>query len=109
MPVGTLDGEPVGDGGPGPRSLEFKKLYWEAHTRPQWTTQVDYSMVDHDASRSQPEPDRSASDRHREARGTSTRARSLASERVAIMPALDRLTPVRTEKLFIERGERHSG
>jgi branched-chain amino acid aminotransferase len=48
MPVGTLDGEPVGDGGPGPQSLEFKRLYWEAHTRPQWTTQVDYSMVDQD-------------------------------------------------------------
>jgi branched-chain amino acid aminotransferase len=45
MPVGTLDGEPVSGGGPGARSLEFKKLYWEAHYRPGWTTEVNYGVA----------------------------------------------------------------
>jgi branched-chain amino acid aminotransferase len=48
MPVGSLDGKPIGHGGPGPRSLELKKLYWEAHERPEWTTEVDYSLAEPD-------------------------------------------------------------
>jgi branched-chain amino acid aminotransferase len=45
MPVGMLDGKPIGegDGGPGPRSLELKALFWEAHDRPEWSIEVDYS------------------------------------------------------------------
>jgi branched-chain amino acid aminotransferase len=44
MPVGSLDGEPLGDGGPGRTSLRLKQAYWDAHDRPEWTTEVDYSL-----------------------------------------------------------------
>lgn len=48
MPVGMLDGKPIGegDGGPGPKTLHLKQLYWDAHDRPEWTTEVDYSVTD---------------------------------------------------------------
>jgi branched-chain amino acid aminotransferase len=48
MPVGTLDGQPVGSGRPGPNTLQLKELYWEAHSRPEWTAEVDYSAADRD-------------------------------------------------------------
>lgn len=44
MPVGSLDGEPIGAGGPGPTSLRLRRIYWGAHDRPEWTTEVDYSV-----------------------------------------------------------------
>ncbi len=47
MPVGKLDGKPIGagDGRPGPRSLELRKVFWEAQDRPEWTTEVDYDIA----------------------------------------------------------------
>ncbi|MGH2940997.1 MAG: aminotransferase class IV [Solirubrobacterales bacterium] len=48
MPVGMLDGKPIGDGdgSPGPKTLRLKQLYWDAHERPEWSTEVDYSVAD---------------------------------------------------------------
>lgn len=56
MPVGMLDGKPIGDGdgGPGPRSLELKRIYWDAHDRPQWTTAVEYSLAEQPGSAATP-------------------------------------------------------
>ena len=42
MPVASLDGEPVGDGGPGPLSMRLRQLYWEAHADPRHATPVRY-------------------------------------------------------------------
>lgn len=42
MPVGSLDGRPIGTGGPGPLTLQLKQAYWAAHDRPEWTTEVSY-------------------------------------------------------------------
>jgi branched-chain amino acid aminotransferase len=40
MPVTRLDGEPVGDGTPGPFTRRIRELYWQAHDDPAWTTPV---------------------------------------------------------------------
>lgn len=43
MPIVTLDGEPVGDGTPGPVTSRLRDLYWEAHHDPRYTSPVEYS------------------------------------------------------------------
>lgn len=43
MPVGHLDGTPVGDGAPGPLTLRLRELYWAAHEDSPWTTTIDYN------------------------------------------------------------------
>jgi len=43
MPVTTLDGQPVGDGRPGPVTAALRDAYWALHTDPRYTTEVDYS------------------------------------------------------------------
>ncbi|MQA76191.1 MAG: 2-oxoacid:ferredoxin oxidoreductase subunit beta [Solirubrobacterales bacterium] len=43
MPIATLDGEPVGDGSPGPVTRRLRDLYWAAHDDPRYTTPVDYA------------------------------------------------------------------
>lgn len=42
MPVTLLDGEPVGEGIPGPTTTALRRRYWEAHDEDRWTTPVDY-------------------------------------------------------------------
>jgi branched-chain amino acid aminotransferase len=42
MPVVRLDGEPVGDGTPGPLTSQLRALYWDAHRAGPWVTRVDY-------------------------------------------------------------------
>lgn len=41
LPVGRLDGRPVGNGRPGPVTRELKGLYWAAHEDPRFTTPVE--------------------------------------------------------------------
>lgn len=43
MPVTRLDGRAVGDGKPGPWTMELHAAYWTAHARPNWSTAVDYA------------------------------------------------------------------
>ena len=43
MPIVSLDGEPVGDGTPGPVTRRLRELYWQAHEDPRYITPVDYS------------------------------------------------------------------
>jgi branched-chain amino acid aminotransferase len=43
MPVTSLDGEAVGDGGPGPVSQRLRQLYWQAHADPKYAEPVRYS------------------------------------------------------------------
>ncbi|MGJ3260237.1 MAG: aminotransferase class IV [Rhodospirillales bacterium] len=40
MPVTTIDGDPVADGGMGPLTRRLTGLYWEKHTDPAWSTAV---------------------------------------------------------------------
>lgn len=42
MPVATLDGQPVGDGRPGPVAMKIRDRYWELHRDPRYTVNVDY-------------------------------------------------------------------
>lgn len=42
MPVATVDGAPIGDGGPGPVTERIRDLYWSKHDDPEWTTPIDY-------------------------------------------------------------------
>lgn len=42
MPVATLDGVPVGGGTPGPVTTRVRERYWELHSDPAWTSEVDY-------------------------------------------------------------------
>jgi len=42
MPVSSLDGRLIGDGVPGPVTMMLRELYWQAHTRPEWTEDVAY-------------------------------------------------------------------
>jgi branched-chain amino acid aminotransferase len=42
MPITSLDGGPVGDGGVGPVTRRLRDLYWQAHEDPQYITPVDY-------------------------------------------------------------------
>jgi branched-chain amino acid aminotransferase len=43
MPVATLDGEPVGDGSRGPLTSAIRERYWELHSDPRYTEEVDYA------------------------------------------------------------------
>ena len=47
MPVATLDGQPVGDGRPGPVAMKIRDRYWELHRDPRYTVEVDYGEVDY--------------------------------------------------------------
>jgi branched-chain amino acid aminotransferase len=42
MPVTKVDGEPVGDGAPGPVTLRLRDAYWELHRDPRFVTPVRY-------------------------------------------------------------------
>lgn len=42
MPVTTVDGEPVGDGGPGPLTLRLREAYWGLHEDPRFSLTVRY-------------------------------------------------------------------
>jgi branched-chain amino acid aminotransferase len=42
MPVATLDGRPVGDGGPGPLTMRIRDRYWAMHRDPRYTQEVGY-------------------------------------------------------------------
>ncbi len=43
MPVTTLDGQPVGDGRPGPVTMDLRRRYWDLHRDPRYALPVDYS------------------------------------------------------------------
>ena len=43
MPVTQLDGQPVGEGRPGPVTLRLRSRYWEAHRAGRWVTPVPYA------------------------------------------------------------------
>jgi branched-chain amino acid aminotransferase len=45
MPVSTLDGQPVGDGQPGPVTLKVRDRYWALHRDPRYTVEVDYGAA----------------------------------------------------------------
>ena len=40
MPVTTLDGQQVGNGRPGPITLQLRQRYWDAHDEERWATPV---------------------------------------------------------------------
>ena len=40
MPVTMVDGAPIGDGVPGPITMQLRAAYWDAHDDPRWTTPV---------------------------------------------------------------------
>ena len=42
IPVTRLDGEPVGEGAPGPVTLRLREAYWELHRDPRFATPVRY-------------------------------------------------------------------
>ncbi len=42
IPVTRLDGEAIGDGSPGPVTLDLRRRYWALHDDPAYTTTVDY-------------------------------------------------------------------
>ncbi len=42
MPITSLDGNPVGDGGPGPLTLRLRQMYWDAHGDGKYVTRIDY-------------------------------------------------------------------
>jgi branched-chain amino acid aminotransferase len=46
MPIITLDGEPVGNGRPGPVTALLRERYWQAHEDPRYITPVDYPAID---------------------------------------------------------------
>jgi branched-chain amino acid aminotransferase len=43
MPVGKINGNPVGTGKPGEITLLIREHYWEAHNESRWTTPIDYT------------------------------------------------------------------
>jgi branched-chain amino acid aminotransferase len=45
MPIVSLDGEPVGEGTPGPVTRRLLDIYWAAHHDPRYITPVDYSAA----------------------------------------------------------------
>jgi branched-chain amino acid aminotransferase len=45
MPVTTVDGRPVGDGGVGPVTARLVEDYWAAHAAPEWATPVRYELA----------------------------------------------------------------
>lgn len=42
MPVTMIDGQPLGDGTPGPITMQLRQAYWNAHDDPRWTTPINY-------------------------------------------------------------------
>ncbi|MEM9464346.1 MAG: aminotransferase class IV [Actinomycetota bacterium] len=42
MPITTIDGRRLGDGGPGPITTTLRDAYWAAHQDPRFTTPVQY-------------------------------------------------------------------
>ena len=42
MPVGSIDGDAIGDGQPGPVTARIKDMYWRLHEDPAYTTPVEY-------------------------------------------------------------------
>jgi branched-chain amino acid aminotransferase len=42
MPVATLDGKPVGEGAPGRMTTAIRDRYWELHSDPRYTEEVQY-------------------------------------------------------------------
>jgi branched-chain amino acid aminotransferase len=42
MPVATLDGQPVGEGRPGPVTTRLRDRYWELHHDPRYTLPISY-------------------------------------------------------------------
>lgn len=42
MPVTRIDGDPVGDGRPGPHTGRLTDLYWAKHDDPAWVTEIGY-------------------------------------------------------------------
>jgi branched-chain amino acid aminotransferase len=42
MPVTAIDGQPVGDGTPGPLTTQLRDRYWASHTDPRYATPVRY-------------------------------------------------------------------
>ncbi len=45
MPVRSIDGEPVGDGTPGPVTTRIKEMYWQLHDDPAYATPVRYELA----------------------------------------------------------------
>ncbi len=45
MPVGKIDGRPIGAGGPGPVSLKIRQAYWDLHEDARYSLAVDYDAV----------------------------------------------------------------
>ena len=45
IPVATLDGDPVGDGRPGPITTRIRDKFWTWHDDPRFTTSVDYEAA----------------------------------------------------------------
>lgn len=45
MPVTRIDGSPVGDGRPGPMTLDLSRRYWQAHSDPEYSEGVDYPSI----------------------------------------------------------------
>lgn len=44
MPVTTVDGQVVGSGKPGPRTLDLQRRYWARHSDLKWSTPVKYAV-----------------------------------------------------------------
>jgi len=44
MPVTVIDGQTIGDGDPGKVTMLLREMYWEAHERVQWTSQINYEQ-----------------------------------------------------------------
>jgi branched-chain amino acid aminotransferase len=42
IPVSKLDGQPIGDGSPGPLAMRLRQMYWDAHDDPKYVTRIDY-------------------------------------------------------------------
>jgi branched-chain amino acid aminotransferase len=42
IPVTEVDGEPVGDGEPGPVTLRLREAYWDLHEDPRYATPIPY-------------------------------------------------------------------
>ncbi len=45
MPVRSLDGEPIGDGAPGPITTALRDRFWALHDDDRYTTAVDYAAT----------------------------------------------------------------
>jgi len=45
MPIISLDGQPIGDGRPGPVTTLLRDRYWQAHQDPRYVTPIDYTRA----------------------------------------------------------------